>query len=546
MAEIIIAGHKNPDTDSVCAAYCYASFKNTIDHSNKYVPVICGTIQAQARFVFSLVGLPPPEHIKDIRPRVVEVARNDAIYLNENDPVLDAASRLDERTLSIAPVFSMDNKFAGMVGLHEVSRYFVSGGLQERPLYTFSEKNIEKVVPGYFLKRGTREEFVSRLMIGAMAFESSIKRINDLLPDKPLLVVGNRMKIISYAVENDFPAIVLTGINDEKINFDFSGYRGSVYVSRLDTAETIRLLRLSVPIKHIMETSPPSFMHDELFDDAKKKLLSSDHRGLPVFTNGQYSGVVTRRSFIEKPRKKVILVDHNELSQSLIGMEDADVCEIIDHHRLGAEKTNAPIYIYSKPVGSTCTIIFEHYRASDIPVGSKIAMLLLSGIMSDTIGLRSPTTTPDDVRAAESLAKISNVTVEEYADLMLSRMPLLQDVDADQAVTADFKEYKEKNISVGIGQIEVASFSGIESEANRLLQSLGKIKSERGLDWAMLLVTNVTEERSVLFTTPFPAADHEISYKLLNENLFDLPDVLSRKKQLLPEILRVIEALSRK
>ncbi|MGL4368814.1 MAG: DRTGG domain-containing protein, partial [Spirochaetota bacterium] len=257
MSEIYVVGHKNPDTDSACAAHCYAQLKNTIDPSNTYIPAVCGTLQQQAKFAFSNAGVTPPHYVKDIRARVIDVARKDGMRMNENDPVFIATKELDEHTISVVPVFSDAADFAGIIGIHEVSRFFVAGGTEERPSYTFRTENIGKVIPGFFLKKGAEEEFTARIMIGAMTYESSVRRIKDLLPDKPVLVIGPRPRIIRYAIECGFPAIILTGReNGEESGIDFSGYAGSVYVSKLDTAETMRLLRLSVPVKHIMNKEP--------------------------------------------------------------------------------------------------------------------------------------------------------------------------------------------------------------------------------------------------------------------------------------------------
>ena len=544
MQEVYVIGHKNPDTDSICAAHCYAQLKNITDPSTRYIPAVCGTIQAQAKFVFSHAGVTPPHYIKDIRPRVIDVARNDGMRLDINDPVYIAMKELDEHTVSVVPVFSEENRFEGIMGIHEVSRFFVRGGLKDRPTYMFRAGNIERVLPGHFHTRGKQEEFTSHIMIGAMTFESSVKRINDLLPVKPVLVIGLRSKIITYAVEHQFPAIILTGVTDDsEITINFDGYEGSVFVSEVDTSETVRLLQLSVPVKHIMNDRPLALPHDGLFDDAKKTLLASEYRGLPVLNGKEFAGVVTRRSFIEKPKKKLILVDHNELSQGITGSEDAEICEIIDHHRLAAERTVKPIYVYSKPVGSTCTIVYSHYRLANTEISRQTAMLLLAGILSDTLILKSPTATQEDRDAAETLAALAGTDITAYGALLLSQMTVLRNADPDQVTTADLKIYREKGIVIGIGQVEVGALSDIPESRDGLLDALTRLKKERKLDWAMLLVTNVIKERSILIVTDFAHCEKELMYKKIEDNLYDLPGVLSRKKQLLPEILRVLEAV---
>lgn len=546
MSEIIVIGHRNPDTDSACAAWSYARFKNTVDPESRYRAAVCGPLGDQAKFVFSNAGAEPPFYLKDVLPRVLDIAEIDGFRLDSNDPILMAFEDLEEHTISVVPVFEGTNNFAGIIGIHEMTRYFVEGSLTSRPLHTFRADNIQKVLPGRFLKRGQQEEFSAPIMIGAMDFEHSVLRLAALSPAKPIMVVGHRPDLINHAVSHQVPAIILTGFEAHEVpDVDFSAFQGSVYISDCDTAETIRLLRLSVPVKQIMDASPLSLAHDELFDLAKKTLFNSEYRGLPVLRKGNYAGMVTRSSFIEKPRRKLILVDHNELSQAILGAEDAEICEIIDHHRMGAEKTTTPIYIYSKPIGSTCSIVYAHYRMAGIEPDRLTALLMLSGLLSDTMLLRSPTTTPEDRMYATELSRLAEVDLQEYGTLMLSRMASLKNADPLKMVTADFKEYSEGALSVGVGQIEVNTLSDIDEVKAKILNTLNDIRKERNLTWALLLVTDIIKEHSILLCTPWAAAEKELPYKQLEENIFDLPKVLSRKKQLLPAILRILEELEK-
>lgn len=545
MSEIIVIGHRNPDTDSACAAWSYARFKNTIDPEHRYRAAVCGPLGNQAKFVFSNAGVEPPAYVKDVQPRVLDIAEMDGLQLDSNDPLLMAFEDLEEHTISVVPVFNGEDNFAGIIGIHEMTHHFVEGSLTSRPLLTFRAENIQKVLPGRFLKRGAQEEFSAPIMIGAMSFETSVKRLKALESSKPILVVGHRPELIYHAVTHQVPAIILTGFEsgDEVPYMDFSGFEGTVYISECDTAETIRLLRLSVPVKQIMDTSPLCLDHDELFDTAKKTLFNSEYRGLPVLRDGRYAGMVNRASFIEKPRRKLILVDHNELSQAILGADDAEICEIIDHHRMGAEKTSAPIYIYSKPIGSTCSIVYAHYRMAGVEPDRLTALLMLSGLLSDTMLLRSPTTTPEDRMYATELSRLAEVDLQEYGTLMLSRMASLKNADPQQMVSADFKEYTENGLSVGVGQVEVNTLADIDEVKAKILASLNSIRKDRHLSWAMLLVTDIIKEHSILLCTPWPAAEKELPYKRLEDNMFDLPTVLSRKKQLLPQILQILEVL---
>ena len=543
MSEIIVIGHRNPDTDSACAAWSYAAFKNAIDPENRYRAAVCGQLGKQAKFVFANAGVEPPSYLKDVRPRVLDITENVGIRLDSNDPLKMAFEDLDTPRISVVPVFDETGGFAGVIGVHEMLRYFVEGTVKSRPLYTFRADNIEKVIPGHFLKRA-QEEFSAPIMAGAMNLEQSSLRLDALAPAKPIMIVGNRPDLIALAVSREVPAIILTGYAiGETPKIDFGGFAGSVYVSSCDTSETIRMLRLSLPVKQIMDCQPLCLAHDELFDAAKKTLLNTEYHGLPVLRDGNFVGIVTRANFIEKPRRKLILVDHNELTQAIAGAEDAEICEIIDHHRMGAEKTSTPIYIYSKPIGSTCSIVYGHFRMAGIEPDRETSLLMLSGLLSDTMLLRSPTTTPEDRRYAPELARLAGVDLQDYGTLMLSLMASLKKADPLQMVTGDFKEYVEGGFSVGVSQVEVSTLVDMDDVKANILAALDAVRKERNLSWALLLVTDITSEHSVLLCSPWPQAEKELAYKRLEDHVFDLPGVLSRKKQLLPEVLRIIDAL---
>ena len=278
---------------------------------------------------------------------------------------------------------------------------------------------------------------------------------------------------------------------------------------------------------------------DDLFEDAKRTLQNSTKRGIAVFDGEEYAGYVTRRCFLDPPKYNVILVDHNELGQSIKGIETANVCEIIDHHRLDALKTDVPLFIDAEPLGSTCTIIYQLYLRNGIRPDSETARILLSGITSDTLILRSPTTTRIDVDSAEALAAISGVDVEEFGREMFSHIEGLKSREPEAAITADFKVYDENTVRIGIGQCEAMTLNDLEGYKDTYLRALEDVRRANGLDWAALMITDVIKERSVLLSTVYKAVK-ELPYTAISENVLDMPGVMSRKKQLLPEILHAV------
>ena len=297
----------------------------------------------------------------------------------------------------------------------------------------------------------------------------------------------------------------------------------------------------SIPkIADIMSDSGPALEADDLFDEAKSLLLGSAKRGLVVYSDGEFAGYVTRRCFLKCPKHKVILVDHNESRQSIQGIETADIIGIIDHHRLDAVRTDQPIFIDAEPLGSTCTIVYQQYIRNNRTPDPMTARVLLAGLVSDTLILKSPTTTGVDVVAAHVLASISGVNLESFGLEMFSLIEGLKERDPMSAITSDFKVYNEKGVKVGIGQCEVTQLDDISEYADGYAQGLEDVRVRNGLDWAVLMVTDVLHEHSALMCTKYKANKH-LPYKMIKDELYDMPGVMSRKKQLLPEIIHAVQ-----
>ncbi len=293
-------------------------------------------------------------------------------------------------------------------------------------------------------------------------------------------------------------------------------------------------------IREIMTEQEPGVDATELFDEAKSILQNSSKRGLAVYKKDEYAGYVTRRCFLKVPRNNVILVDHNESRQSIRGIETANIVGIIDHHRLDAIKTDQPIFICAEPLGSTCTIVYQQYIRNNRTPDPVTAKVLLTGLVSDTLILKSPTTTGDDVVAAHVLASIAQVNLEEYGLSMFSHAEGLKKRDPKTAITGDFKVYTQNNITIGIGQCEVTTLNDLKGYAKDYAKALEEVKTMQGLAWAMLMVTDVIHEHSILICTAY-RGNRYLPYQTIDTNIYDMPHVMSRKKQLLPEIIHAVE-----
>lgn len=529
--------------DCTCASTGYAFLKQKLYPDTRFTAIRSGALSRQIRDVYEQAGVSTPTHVESIEPTVSDVVTPYDFCLSPADPVLRGFQLVRERTISAIPVCEPDGSFAGVVGVNEIAEYASAFHAGERPEYHFSTRNFERVLPGRFLKEGAIEEFMAPIATGAMPVQRSFERMKRL-SRPPLLIVGNRSEILAYAVEHAFPAIVITGLESEsELEVDFSSYAGSVFLSETDTAESTRLLRLSSEIDMITDRAVPRLDAEMSFDDAKEQLLGSEYRGFPVFRDGRFIGMVTRRSFIERPRPKLILVDHNELEQAVAGAEYAQIVEIVDHHRLAAPKTPEPISVQTRPVGSTSTIVWQEFGAHGVEVPPDIGLLLFSGILSDTVNLQSPTATDVDRRAIEALERITGLSRDEQTRRLFSRLRALQERDPHDVVGADFKVYEEAGLRFGIGQAEVTTLVDARSYAERLESALEDVAREKGLAWTMLMITDVVKGDSLLLTNGFSEGDAKLIYQRLDDGMYRMPGVLSRKKQLLPEVVRVATEL---
>jgi len=545
MSEVIIVGHKNPDSDSVCSAYGYAQLKNRLNDGFRYTPARCGNLNKQTRFIFERFGAEVPKFIGDVYPKVKDVMTHKVIAIDENDPIKGVLRNIDELKIRITPVTTGGVKLCGVISILEIAHFFTPEDPSQRPVYLFRGSNFEKSVRGYTHIRGEKEEFEAGFMIGAMPYDRFVERMENVDKSRTLLIVGKRRDIVEYAISNDLPAIVLTGIRGESdMDFDFSGYKGWVYVSELDTAETLRNLQLSIPAKAFMKSDIPELSAEDYLEAASSVLMSVDHKGLPVTSDGRLIGIFTRSDIIKKAQKELILMDHNELTQAVDGAESAKIVEIVDHHKLGTIKTKTPIHFFAKPVGSTCTLVYQLFRINGQEVDKTTAAILLSGILSDTVILKSPTTTSQDEQAVKELADLAGLDYTAYGVEMFSSTDSLKARDPRDVLNTDFKIFSEYGITLGIGQVEVVNLEELADAQESLLKVIDEVKNEKGLNWCMLLVTDIIKEESVLLTSGYEAAEKLLAYKHIAPKRFSLPGVLSRKKQLLPEILRVLEDIA--
>jgi manganese-dependent inorganic pyrophosphatase len=543
MEKILVCGHRNPDMDSICSAWAYANLENELNNDKEYIAARCGALNESTKQVFKKLNIEPPVFIKDVRTRVSSVYVKPKITIDCKEPIYDLMNIFNNNDISVVPV-TKNGKFLGLLSIDDVNKYFLRDASSQKPFYKINIDKLSQVMKGTFIKRGEKNCHNLQIMVAAMSF-TQFKEVFDKIDDNnlPLLVVGDRLEPLLEAIYRQAPLIILTKMSDKiKRLVDFSNYKGTVFLSDCHTNETLRLLRLCTPVEDLLETDTPVLTPNTLFDEGKNVLINSHFRGLPVFENEEFKGFVTRRCFIEKPKAKIIMVDHNESDQGLPGIEEGNIVGIIDHHRFGASKTTNPIFIYSAPLGSTCTLVTQLYERNGVKISKETAKILLSGLVSDTVILKSPTTTNEDRRVAKVLCKAADIDdLKAFGEEMFASGLSIAKQNPRKVIEGDFKIYKEHGLKLGIGQCEVTTLKDLDEYKDQYLKTLMEVKNSNGLDWALFLITNVVKQNSILLTTGLDTVEYKFIYEKKADNTFFLPDVLSRKKQLLPEVIRVLD-----
>lgn len=541
MGPILVFGHRNPDNDSICSAVAYAHLKNRTDADNVYLPVRLGPVPPETAWVFERFGLDLPEEIEHVKTRVRDVMTEDPVAVPRDATVLEAGALMRERGVRALPVVR-DGVVEGIVSATTLAERYV----QETSARGFSEspvrlRSLAAVVDGSILA-GDPDAFVSGdVLVGAMEPETML----GYLKPGDVLIVGDRKRTQPMALEAGVACLVVTGGKTPSAEvLALARERGaSVVVTPHDTFAAARLADLARPVYTVLDATVPLVGPDDLIDEIAEDMLTSPHREAVVIDHdGALLGVLTRTDLVRGRRRRVVLVDHNETAQSAPGIEQAQVVEVIDHHRIGDVQTTQPALFLNLPVGATATIVASRYREAGVEVPEAMAGILLSAILTDTVLLKSPTTTPQDVSAAEELAARIGVTPVEFGLEMFDARSRAGDDDLEHAVTRDLKEYRIGEAVVAIGQVETVDATKALERFGDVPAALEAVRAARGYDLLVLMVTDVLKEGSVLCAVgKTRMLERALGVRLMGGQVW-VEGLLSRKKQLAPLL---IEAAAR-
>jgi len=543
---IYVIGHKNPDTDSICSAIAYARLRRQ-QGVESIEPARAGNANRQTEFVLEELGVPLPPLLLDVYPRVRDVVGGEVITIDRNAPLARAMELFHQHSVRLLPVIDGSRQPLGMLVLKKVAeRFLIPGREQELRRVLASPASLRDCLRAKALHM-TAGESVEELdlYVGGMASATFYRKMEGLDPRRIVLITGDRENIQRKAVELGVRVLIVTGgLPVEDAILDRGRENGVTILSTpFDTANSAWLTRLSTPVHCLLKGEFETIGLQERLDDLRLKLLHSRDPGVVVLDGeGRVAAVATKSSLLAPSPLQLVLVDHNELSQAVPGADKVEILEVIDHHRLGNFHTDHPIRFVNQPLGSTCTLVATLYRQAGIEPDRATAGLMLAGLLSDTVILKSPTATETDREMAEWLGRRAELEPQAFGQRLFAAGSALAAYPSVRGlILADFKEYQAGERTFGVGQVEVVSFHEFDGLKDRIAVGLEELRQERRLDMAGLLVTDIVQGTSLLLALGPRELPYLIGYPRLEENLFELKGVLSRKKQLVPHLLKVLK-----
>ncbi|GDX96897.1 manganese-dependent inorganic pyrophosphatase [Planctomycetia bacterium] len=544
----LVFGHRNPDTDAICSALAYADLLRRTTRPDA-VACCCGPPNKRTEHVLERAGLAAPRMVMDVRPQVEDVCRRQVVTASFGDSFHEAWLRMKEGDLRAIPVIDADRRVVGVLSVLELmDLFFHDGGdpLRARTVTTSLDK-IRTVLGGEFqhaIDPLRHDELL--VMVGAMSAEGFTERMEKLPNHRLIVVCGDRPTIQLPAIEHGVRAIVLTGgFRLSSGLADLARLRGvSVIVSPFDTVNTTLRLKSSQFVDPVVETSVVTVPAKAPVAEARALAERSAQPVFPVVgDDGRLVGLAFKSDLISPPRPRLVLVDHNELGQAVAGADEAEIVEVLDHHRLGGGlKSTQPIRFINEPVGSTCTLVARQFRAAGIRPEPGIALCMASGIISDTLHLRSPTTTDTDREILGWLAGLCGVDLEAYARDFFEIGSALRSSKPAEVIREDCKEFSEQGVRFSISQIEETGFDLFWERKEELRTALEEFATRQRLDFSALLVTDVVTNGSLLLLSRESDAWEETNYPRLDRGLYSLKGIVSRKKQLLPLVSQLLAA----
>jgi manganese-dependent inorganic pyrophosphatase len=549
---LYVFGHRNPDTDAICAALAYADLLQRTTRPNA-IPACCGTLNPRTEYALRRAAIGPPKIVMDVRPEVGDICQRNPMVAYSDEVFSEVFERMQTNNLSAVPVLDRAGKFMGLLSLLDLMKVIFEGDsdpLKARLVCSSIEK-IAKVLDGKLLHAVDPSAVDEMLVIvGAMSAEGFTERLHRYDTSAKLLVVsGNRPTIQLPALEHGVRLLVITGDYELSTGLMQLAKLNKVTVisSPYDTATTTMRIKSARRIETAIDNDCVTLPAGLPVAEARTQIARSPQKLFPVLDEkGMMIGVLSKSDLVNPPKTQLVLVDHNELTQAVQGADEAEIIEVLDHHRLGGSlKSEQPIRFINEPVGSTCTLVARQFRAAGLDPSASIALCMVSGIISDTLHLRSPTTTDIDRDILKWLSGFIEVDLDQFIREFFAVGSSLRTQSAGQVVREDCKEFEDHGQRFSISQIEEIGFDLFWEHHDDLHQALRDLTVQRSLDFSALLVTDIDTNGSLLLLSKEHDFWEEINYPKLDHCLYQLAGVVSRKKQLLPLIANLLGSVRR-
>lgn len=542
---IWIVGHKNPDTDSICAAIAYADLKNKIDSEHNYIPKRAGEVNAETAYVLKTFGVEEPAYIDNVGTQLKDIVYTKTMGVSGQISMKKAWELMKEMKVVTLPVVNDRNKLEGLIVTGDIAKSYMdvydSSALSTaRTQY----KNIMETLAGTVITGNDHGYFIRGKVIVATGSAEVTRSVME--PDD-LVIVGDNEETQLACIEEGCSCLIITNGQAISAKVMTAAVKREVVIisSPYDSYTVARLINQSIPIKYFMtKENIVCFELDDYVDEVRETTAKIRYRAFPLLDENQnYVGIFSRRNLLDTQKKQVILVDHNEKSQAVENIDEAEILEIIDHHRLGALETIAPVYFRNQPLGCTSTIIYQMYQEKGVEINPTIAGLLCAAIISDTLMFRSPTCTELDVQAARELAKIADIDIEILALNMFEAGSDFEHKTEEEILNQDFKIFRLNDVSCGVAQVSAMSQSELEKVHNRIKSVLPSILLKKKLDMVFVMLTDIMSESTTLVYCGESAKElvkDSFVWRGEMEDSVIVDRLVSRKKQFIPALMKTL------
>ena len=541
--KVYVVGHKNPDTDSICSAIAYAHLKKQLT-GNEYVARRAGQINEETHYVLKKFKVDPPDLLSNVKLQVKDMDIHKMEGVEPNVSIKDTWAKMKEQNVKTLPILK-DEELVGVISTGDIATSYME--VYDNRILSSAKtqyRNIVKTLDGTLIT-GNEHGYFTKGKVTIAASNPDL--MEEFIEKDDLVILGNRYESQSCAMDIDASCLVVcqgAEVSEELIQR--AEEQSIVIISTPhDTFTAARLINQSIPVKHFMTKTPlVTFQMNDYVEDIKEVMTKKKFRDFPILDrHGRFKGLISRRRFMDVSKKKVILVDHNEKSQAVDGIEEAEIVEIIDHHRLGSIETMGPVFFRNQPVGCTATIVCQMYEESGVKITPTIAGLLCAAIISDTLLFRSPTCTKIDEKAAKKLSKIAGIDMEQMAGEMFKAGSNLQGKTADEICFQDFKQFTVNDTVFGVGQINSMNKEELAEIREIIEPHLPKVLEEQNLQMIYFMLTDILNESTELICCGNNAKEYIIDAFDLKEGTdkIILKGVVSRKKQLIPTLVGALQ-----